>query len=330
MARKRLTPANPNFLETKQAVVRPSAPPIAQVAGEAATIGALQDLSDDVVRARAEGRMVLEVPVSQVAPDHLARDRVAADDADMRTLMKSIFDHGQHTPIEVTEISGDHPYGLISGWRRLTAVEKLKTQTGDARFDTVLALVRRPKDAADAYVSMVEENEVRVGLSYYERARVAVEAVKRGVFATEKAALLSLFASASRAKRSRIRSFVELYHALDGYLKFPAAIPERLGLSVVEALRADASAVDHFRKQLNRVTLSSPEDEAALLAKLARPRKAAANVPRAEHLSETLPNGLKLALKANKIEITGKPVSDRLFRQLAAQLGQMAKPKDDR
>ena len=128
-----------------------------------------------------------------------------AHDADeMRSLMKSIFDHGQRTPIEVTRIDGDHAYGLISGWRRLSALEQLKAQTGDAKFDTVLALLRQPKDAADAYVSMVEENEIRVGLSYYERARVAAEATKRGVFETEKAALLSLFASASRAKRSRI------------------------------------------------------------------------------------------------------------------------------
>ena len=111
---------------------------------------------------------------------------------------------------------GALPYGLISGWRRLEALKALHAETGEPRFATVQALVRRPETAADAYVAMVEENEIRVGLSQYERARVAARATERGVFPSEKAALLALFATASRPKRSRIRAFLELYHALDG------------------------------------------------------------------------------------------------------------------
>ena len=89
---------------------------------------------------------------------------------------------------------------------------------------------------------MVEENEIRVGLSHYERARVAALATARGVFPSEKAALLALFATASRPKRSRIRAFLEIYHALDGALRFPAHLPERLGLALVELVRAGAGA----------------------------------------------------------------------------------------
>jgi ParB family chromosome partitioning protein len=85
---------------------------------------------------------------------------------------------------------------------------------------------------------MIEENEIRVGLSQYERARVAALTAARGVFASEKEALLALFTTASRPKRSRIRAFLEIYHALDGVLRFPAHLPERLGLAVVEALQA--------------------------------------------------------------------------------------------
>ena len=99
------------------------------------------------------------------------------------------------------------------------------------------ALVRRPETAADAYVAMVEENEIRLGLSQYERARVAARAAARGVFADEEAALRALFATACRPKRSRIRAFLALYHGLDAALRFPAAIPERLGLALVERLR---------------------------------------------------------------------------------------------
>ena len=117
------------------------------------------------------------------------------------------------------------------------ALKALFAETGEARFATVQALVRRPETAADAYVAMVEENEIRLGLSQYERARVAARAVARGVFPDEEAALRALFASASRPKRSRIRAFLALYHGLDDALRFPAAIPERLGLALVERLR---------------------------------------------------------------------------------------------
>ena len=119
------------------------------------------------------------------------------------------------------------------------AFEVLLAETGDARFATIQALIRRPETLEDAYVAMVEENEVRVGLSPYERARVAALATARGVFPSEKAALLTLFATASRPKRSRIRAFLEIYHALDGVLRFPAHLPERLGLTLVETLREE-------------------------------------------------------------------------------------------
>ena len=87
---------------------------------------------------------------------------------------------------------------------------------------------------------MVEENEIRVGLSYYERARIAARAAELGVFPDTASALARLFASASRAKRSKIGSFLRLYTALDDRLRFPAAIPERLGLRLARALDADA------------------------------------------------------------------------------------------
>ena len=151
--------------------------------------------------------------------------------------------------------TGALPYGLISGWRRLAALKALHAETGDARFATVQALVRRPETAADAYVTMVEENEIRLGLSHYERARVAARATERGVFPSEKAALLALFATASRPKRSRIRAFLDIYHALDGTLRFPAALPERLGLRLVGEAPRRAGAGDRRRPRPRR-----PED----------------------------------------------------------------------
>ena len=235
-----------------------------------------------MARARETGRMVLDLPLGQIEPDHLTRDRLPADDEDMASLRESIRLHGQRTPIEVTPLvtgagGGALPYGLISGWRRLQALKALHAETGEARFATVQALVRRPDTAADAYVTMVEENEIRLGLSHYERARVAALATARGVFPSEKAALLALFATASRPKRSRIRAFLEIYHALDGTLRFPAHLPERLGLALVEQVRAGqgpriAAAIAHADPQ-------TPEAEFAVLTTLTtrrpdRPRPA--------------------------------------------------------
>ena len=234
--------------------------PIARVAAEAAGQAALAEVVETLRRAEAEGRMVLEIPLGEIAADHIARDRIAPDafdtEGEMAALVESLRAHGQRTPIEVTRLRdpasgpgtdggfalGRLPYGLISGWRRLSALQALHAETGEARFATAKALVRRPASAAEAYVAMVEENEIRLGLSQYERARVAALAVERGVFPDEGEALRALFAGASRAKRSRLRAFIEIYRALDGVLRFPAHLPERLGLRIAERLRAGEGA----------------------------------------------------------------------------------------
>ena len=79
--------------------------PIARVAAEAAGAAALQELTETVARARDTGRMVLDLPLDAIAPDHLARDRLPAEDAEMAALRESIRLHGQRTPIEVTPLA---------------------------------------------------------------------------------------------------------------------------------------------------------------------------------------------------------------------------------
>jgi ParB family chromosome partitioning protein len=300
--------------------------PIARVAAEAAGTAALIELSESVARARETGRMVVELPLDAIAADHLTRDRLPVEDEEMAALRASLAAHGQRTPIEVTPLSvsstgaGALPYGLITGWRRVQALKALHAETGDPRFATVLALLRRPDSAAAAYVAMVEENEIRVGLSHYERARVAALAAARGVFPSEKAALLALFATASRPKRSRIRAFLEIYHALDGALRFPAQLPERLGLALVERVRAGER--DRIVAALDAAAPETAEAElAALAALVARPPGAPRAAP-----AEILP-GVALATRLNGRTLTltlkGKGVTPALAAEVEALLGRL-------
>ena len=236
--RKRLTPANTQFLDDTQAPVQTlaRAAPIAEVAGEASSAAALDEMAHVLRQAREEGRMVLALPLDSIQADYLVRDRVVMDFEGMETLKHSLRQRGQQTPIEVEALGGDR-YGLISGWRRLRALKDLQAERGPgAEGDTVQALLRTPEQSSDAYLAMVEENEIRVGLSFFERARIAVRAAEIGVFETETAALRGLFHAVPRAKRSKIKSFIRIVHALDDVLKYPEVISEKFGLSLAKAL----------------------------------------------------------------------------------------------
>lgn len=300
--RKRLTPARTDFLaspaselsaaglETKAFTTRPSGPPpIASVAGDTSATAALTELTESMARARAEGRLVVTLDTHEVDAGYLVRDRIAADEEEMQALMQSIAARGQQTPIEVVET--DEGYGLISGWRRLQALRRLARETEDPRFATVLALLRRPEEAADAYRAMVEENEIRVGLSYYERARIVVRATGRGVYPDIETALANLFASASRAKRSKIRTFTRLV-SLEGALRFPQAIPERLGLALGRALGEDPDLSRRIDRELRTRPAETVDAELAYLSALVAPApatRAAAPDPSPAPPPETLP-----------------------------------------
>ncbi len=250
-------------------IVPPGRPPIAQVAGDAAAASALHEMSRAFEAARLEGRLVQRLPLAAIAADHLLRDRIAADEEATEALVASLREHGQRVPVEVEDLGGGR-YGLISGWRRLAALARLAGE--EARFGTVLAFVRSPAGAAEAYVAMVEENEIRLGLSYYERARIVARAADLGVFASEREALARLFASGSRARRSKIGSFVTVVRALDGHLRFPAALPERLGLRLAQAIAAGAGP--GLASALDAAAPGDAAAEQALLARALAPRAA--------------------------------------------------------
>lgn len=122
MARRRLTPAQPAYLVPGTAAAGspgsaptsaptspptpPAAaplaardmPPIARVAGDAAGTLAAQQLAEELRAAKDEGRMVVEVPLADVAPGYLLRDRIALDREELEALKESIRRHGQRVP----------------------------------------------------------------------------------------------------------------------------------------------------------------------------------------------------------------------------------------
>ncbi len=332
--RKRLTPARPDYLEDSRPTPgltsmfptetpRP-APPVAQVAGASAAQAALEELTGEMQAARAEGRLVLDLPLDTVEETYLVRDRMAADDAEMAALKESLKARGQQTPIEVVALD-EGRYGLISGWRRMTALRALAQETGETRFETVRAFLRQPQSASDAYVAMVEENEIRVGLSYYERARIVARAAEQGVYPDDATALRGLFASASRAKRSKIGSFVTIYHALDDHLRFPSAIPERLGLSIAKVLRDDPNATSTLVKALERMNIETWDAEISTLTQAIEVREVSSETKSRPEMApifeETIGDiHLRMNPGGTRLTLSGGGMSDVFIGELRSWL----------
>ena len=319
--RKRLEVPVAPALETKSLSRPVSPPPIADVAGEAALLKAAEEVTVALEEARRDGRLVIRLALDAVEEGHLSRDRLSSglDDEEMATLKASIRAHGQRTPIEVVAEAAGR-FGLISGWRRLAALRALWTETGEDRFGEVLALVRAPETAGDAYIAMVEENEIRVGLSFYERAQVAAAAAEAGVFADASAAVDTLFAAGSKARRSKIRSFIAIHQALGDVLRFPADLSERLGLQIAQALKAGQGAA--LRKALTSGAASA-EAEAAALQKAMASRAGAgtgSGATKTKPAPVAITPGLSLTRTGRDIRLAGSAVTPELESQLIAFL----------
>ncbi|WP_108862149.1 ParB N-terminal domain-containing protein [Ruegeria sp. Alg231-54] len=338
--RKRLTPARLDYLKASSEVrsVSPdrNPAPIAQMAGEAAATAALQEVSQALQNARADRRMIELLPLAEIDGHHLVRDRLEQNEEEMGALVASLRLRGQQMPVEVVALPtpvGGCSYGLISGWRRLTALRRLFKETGDSEFEHIRAMVITPDTAQDAYLAMVEENEIRVNLSHYERARIAVQAMKEGVYPTQKAALQGLFGNAARSKRSKIGSFIALVESFDAALWFPSAISEKLGLALVREMGRDPGFADSLKERLCKTPRESAEAEMQILSlalegpqdrtdpKPPMPRRLRSPGPSAtpgEQIVTSVSEGIELRFTPGqcRIELVGEAVSDRLAEAL--------------
>lgn len=259
--RRRLTPAQSSYLSASTPVPRP---PIAQVVGETALTAAFEDVQSELKAAQREGRMVLSVPLEAIQTDYMIRDRQDCNDEDMAVLKASLRARGQQMPIEVVALEAGR-FGLISGWRRVLALGELQAETGDVHFGEVRALLRHPQDISAAYVAMIEENEIRANLSFYERARIAYLSVQAGVYESDKQALQTLFSAISFSKRSKVKSFIPIVAVLDDVLVHPNQIPEKLGLALSKVIGSDADAGKTLAAELGALNAPTAADERALL-----------------------------------------------------------------
>lgn len=325
-------------LETKSSV-----PPIAQVAAEAASLNGMANVTDRVALARDQGDasrwrqaeqsglLVHLLTLATIDQDYIRRDRLCEDPEAMSELLASIRLHGLKAPIEVAET--DEGYGLISGFRRLLAFRQLAAT--DPEFAKIPAFVRSAGASETAYVSMVEENEIRANLSHYERGRIAVLAAGQGVFPSVEAAVDKLFAAASKAKRSKVRSFAVVHAALGDLLQFPTALSEKAGLQLAAALRGGAQG--RLRTALDGAEAKDAKGEWKLLQQVvigaAEPPRDASRGGRPQQItriaSRSLPKGGELSAEVGRdglrIELKGRVLNadtaERILQLIARQIG---------
>ena len=326
----------------------PLAAPIAQVAADTAQSVDLRSAKEraEIARNRADadrlraaeqaGLVIAEIPLGEIDEGALIRDRISMDAEEMEELQRSIAAHGLRLPIEVFERSdpdGGKRYGLLSGYRRFYAVRALRELWGGERFDRIKAVIRDPEAMGGTFVAMVEENEVRADLSHYERGRIAVLAAKEGAFHNTEAAVDALFATASKAKRSKIRSFALIFEELGDMLTFPELLREKDGLRIASALRAGGEG--RLRQALADTTCETPEEEVAVLTAAIKSMEPAATDParggrpkrkRESQASET-ETGIRIEVEQEGrdwiIRMSGGRLDRKLMRTVADEIERM-------
>ena len=328
--------------------------PIAQIAGEIARAAAPLDVDKRVSIARdsvdaeawrlaqIEGRVISEIGLDSIDMEHMMRDRMVIDASEIDELKSSIRANGLRLPIEVVAIEGGR-YGLISGWRRLTALQQMQEQDPEANY-TVKAFIRPPHEAGALYTAMVEENELRAQITPYERGRIAVMSARLGAFVDTEAAIETIFAAASKAKRSKIRSFALVHEELGDMLQFPTDLSERNGLRLAFALREGFG--HKLRPALRGSARSGPTYEWALLEPIVSAAEAVERLPddgyvnrggrprkqfdRPDGNSESLANGITMQRVYHEdgysIRLRGAVVDAEMVELLMGQLRRLLGP----
>ncbi len=108
------------------------------------------------------------IPLAAIDEAALTRDRTGLDPEPLAELEASIAATGLRQPIEIFPLAepyGAMTHGLLSGFRRLLAFRNLHERTGRDDYAAIPAFLRETRDLAASLAAMVEENEIRAGIS---------------------------------------------------------------------------------------------------------------------------------------------------------------------
>jgi ParB family chromosome partitioning protein len=322
----------------------PMSAPIAQVAADTAQAADLRSTEERAEAARnrtdaerlreAEeaGRLIVEIPLDEIDEMAVIRDRMSMDAEELEELKRSIASHGLRLPIEVFERSepgGEKRYGLLSGYRRFMAMRSLRELWSGDRYGAIRAVVRDPGAMGGTFVAMVEENEVRADLSHFERGRISVLAAQEGAFVNTEAAVDALFATGSKAKRSKIRSFALIFEELGDMLVFPESLREKDGLKLASALRSGGEAA--LRDALAQAAPDTPEDELQVILSTIEAMTPATVDPsrggrpkRSTTRSRTTDAGVRVEVEQDGsdwvLRLSGERVNGELMRTIAQEV----------
>lgn len=205
---------------------------------------------------------ITHIPLSQINPDALTRDRSVIITQELEALKQSLLTSGLRQPVEVFDMADDG-YALISGYRRLIAVQQLFQETADVRWAKIPAFIRQPMTGLPALALVVEENEMRSQVSPWERGRIIHVAVEQGLAANLDDAQLALFPQAGRMARYRLRVIARAVQVMDEAFQAAEEWSERQCMRLAQAV--DAGFAPHMEAALNDVAeVSGPAEWAAV------------------------------------------------------------------
>ncbi len=202
------------------------------------------------------------VPLGTIDPGALSRDRTGLDPEPMTELENSISATGLRQPIEIFPLATPYEtytHGLLSGYRRLFAFRQLHERTAQDRFAAIPAFIRPRADLGPAMAAMVEENEIRAGISPYERGLVCVKARDMGAFGSIEEAVEGLYPSVSRHKRRRLRAIAAFAEEIGGFFSAPEKLTQQ---QIERIIRANVAGFgDLMRTALEESSVTDPDHQ---------------------------------------------------------------------
>ena len=206
------------------------------------------------------------IPLAEIDATALTRDRTGLDPEPQAELEASIAASGLRQPIELFPLDqarGPARFGLLSGFRRLHAFRSLHAATSEDRYATIPAFLRERTSLAAALAAMVEENEIRAGLSPFERGLIAVTARNQGAFPSIEEAINGLYPNAGRVKRHRLRTLATFAEEMDGQFTAPETLKQAQVFRIAAAITAGFGEL--IRTALEESSLTDPDHQWQLL-----------------------------------------------------------------